>query len=119
MTERDLRLLGHFAGMFSGMTRETVIHEILSRLGQGNEIMGARLPGKGGRISRDQLQTIHMVTGNEKQVCDVILDGHHKHWVGIGWIDHGPAKDSDYDKYPVVSDSTDGGLADILRMKPS
>lgn len=32
----------------------------------------------------------------------VIQDGRKMHYVGIGWIDEGPASDADKKKYPTV-----------------
>jgi len=119
MSERDLRLLGHFCGLFSRPCREEVVETILKRLGQGNEYQGVKLPGKGGRTTFQKVSTMAMVAGNEEKLVDVIHNGHHKHWVGIGWVDMGPASDAHYDKYPVIADSADGGLAEILKLKPS
>ena len=33
----------------------------------------------------------------------VIDGGQVRHWVGIGWVDHGKAEASDYEKYPTVT----------------
>jgi hypothetical protein len=39
---------------------------------------------------------------NEKKHPTVIQDGRRMHYVGIGWVDEGPAEKEDYYKYPEV-----------------
>lgn len=119
MSERDLRLFGHFGGLFSNPTREEIITMLLDRVGDGNPIMGVRLPGKGGRTTYQEISRLRMVAGNENKFCDVIHNGRHMHWVGIGWVTQGVATNEDYSKYPVIAGSADGNLADILKLKAS
>lgn len=49
-----------------------------------------------------KLSKIAMVAGNEERFEIVIDRGVVKEWVGIGWIDIGPAEPADYKKYPEV-----------------
>ena len=60
--------------------------------------------GAGGTIKRAKLANIRMVSGGEKKIDKVILDGRVREWVGFGWIDIGAAEEKDYAKYPVVVD---------------
>jgi hypothetical protein len=55
-------------------------------------------------IKRSELSTIKMTTGGEDRISKVILDGNVRQWVGIGWVDEGPATDADKLKYPRVLD---------------
>lgn len=36
------------------------------------------------------LSTLRMVSGNENKYDHVIIGTRLQHWVGIGWVDHGP-----------------------------
>jgi hypothetical protein len=55
-------------------------------------------------IKRSELSNIKMVVGNEDRISKVILDGNVRQWVGIGWVDEGPATAADKLKYPRVLD---------------
>lgn len=55
-------------------------------------------------IKRSELSTIKMVAGGEDRISKVILDGNVRQWVGIGWVDEGPASAADKLKYPRVLD---------------
>lgn len=55
-----------------------------------------------GVVRRSQLATIRMVAGGEKRHPIVIDRAHVKEWVGIGWIDCGPADAEERAKYPRV-----------------
>lgn len=55
-------------------------------------------------VKRSELSTIKMTTGGEKRISKVILDGNVRQWVGIGWVDEGPATEADKLKYPRVLD---------------
>jgi hypothetical protein len=54
-------------------------------------------------VKATELSKLRMVTGNEKIYDAVIDEGVLKEWVGIGWVEHGPATEKDYEKYPVVT----------------
>ena len=54
-------------------------------------------------VKATELSKLRMVAGNEKIYDAVIDEGVLKEWVGIGWIDIGPAAEEDYEKYPVVT----------------
>jgi len=53
-------------------------------------------------VLRSQLSNLRMTTGGEKELSRVVLDGHVKFWVGIGWVDEGKATAADRAKYPTV-----------------
>jgi hypothetical protein len=53
-------------------------------------------------VKRDQLSTMRMVVGNEDIYSSVIDNGHRKDWVGLGWIDCGPATPADIANFPTV-----------------
>jgi hypothetical protein len=53
-------------------------------------------------VKLSELETLRMVTGNEKKYSKVIVDGQVKEWVGIGWIDIDDEPDEKL--YPVVVD---------------
>lgn len=53
-------------------------------------------------VRRSDLSTIKMVAGLEDVYTRVIDDGVLKEWVGIGWVNVGPATDADRAKYPTV-----------------
>jgi len=56
-------------------------------------------------IKRSELSTISMVAGKEKRIKCVLMPPQvlHRHrWVGIGWVDEGPATEADLKKYPTV-----------------
>lgn len=55
-------------------------------------------------VKASELSNLKMVAGNEKKYSAVIIDGSKKQWVGIGWVDEGPATDDDRRKYPEVVD---------------
>lgn len=55
-------------------------------------------------VKRSQLSNIRMTTGGEDKYSKVILDGNVRQWVGIGWVDEGPASADDKKKYPTVID---------------
>jgi hypothetical protein len=55
-------------------------------------------------IKRSELSTIKMTTGNEDRISKVILDGNVRQWVGIGWVDEGPATETDKLTIPRVID---------------
>lgn len=52
-------------------------------------------------IPLSELTTLRMVAGGEKTHDTVVVDGVRKHWVGIGWVDEGPATKEDYETLPV------------------
>ncbi len=53
-------------------------------------------------VKRSELSNLRMAAGNEQRIGIVIDDGVVKEWVGIGWIDLGPADAEDEKKYPKV-----------------
>ena len=53
-------------------------------------------------VKRSELSNMKMVAGNEKKFDAVIVDGHLKEWVGIGWIDCGEATPDHYKKFPIA-----------------
>ena len=53
-------------------------------------------------VKATELSKFRMVAGNEKIYRFVIDEGIVKDWVGIGWVDIGPATEKDYEKYPTV-----------------
>ena len=53
-------------------------------------------------VKATELSKLRMVAGNEKIYDAVIDEGVLKEWVGIGWIDIGPATEEDHKKYPTV-----------------
>ena len=53
-------------------------------------------------VRATELSKFRMVAGNEKIYSLVIDEGIVKNWVGIGWVDVGPATEEDYKKYPTV-----------------
>lgn len=55
-------------------------------------------------VARAELSTWKMVAGNEERIPVVIDNGIRKEWVGIGWIDIGPATEHDLATYPTVKD---------------
>jgi hypothetical protein len=57
------------------------------------------------KIPRREVSNRRMIEGNENKYSIVILEGELKEWVGIGWIDIGPATNEDRKKYPTVKDS--------------
>lgn len=59
-------------------------------------------PGEG--ISREALTNIAMVTGNEKLVTEVIVDGVVKRWVGMGWINLEPPTKQEWGILPHATD---------------
>lgn len=56
------------------------------------------------QVIRSELSNLKMVSGNEAKYSVVIDGGVRKEWVGIGWIEAGPAIPADFDVYPVVVD---------------
>ena len=54
-------------------------------------------------INRKDLSIIKMSISNNIPIR-VIFYGKVFNWVGIGWVDEGPATVKDYDIYPVVVD---------------
>jgi hypothetical protein len=55
-------------------------------------------------IKRSELSNLKMVAGNEDRISKVILDGNVRQWVGIGWVDEGPATEADKLTIPMVID---------------
>lgn len=54
-------------------------------------------------VSARDCSIVAMCDGRgEKTHSTVIQDGRKMHYVGIGWIDEGPASDADKKKYPTV-----------------
>lgn len=54
-------------------------------------------------IDPDELSSARMAGGNEKKYTKIIdWAPVVKEWVGIGWIEVGPAEAEDIRKYPVV-----------------
>ena len=53
-------------------------------------------------VEASELSKLKMVAGGEKRYRFVIDEGIVKDWVGIGWVDIGPATKKDYKKFPVV-----------------
>lgn len=51
-----------------------------------------------------KLSTLRMAAGNERLYSRVILQGAVMFWVGIGWVNEGPAQEKDFEVYPVVID---------------
>ena len=54
-------------------------------------------------VSRAELSNLKMTCGNEKKYSRVIIDGEVRNWVGIGWVNEGPARAEDYKRYPVAT----------------
>ena len=55
-------------------------------------------------VSRNDLTTWKMVTGNEDTYSTVIDGDRLREWVGIGWIDVGMATDEHRAIYPTIKD---------------
>lgn len=53
-------------------------------------------------VKRSDLSAWKMVAGNEDRYPVVVDDGRRKDWVGIGWIDIGPASEKDVAEFPTV-----------------
>ena len=53
-------------------------------------------------ITANEMSNIHMVEKGEAKHPVVILNGSVRRWVGIGWIDEGPADKDAYGIYPTV-----------------
>jgi len=53
-------------------------------------------------VKISKLSTLKMTCGNEKKYSVVIHEGMRKQWVGIGWVDEGPATAADKKRYPKV-----------------
>jgi len=53
-------------------------------------------------VQRSALSSFRMVAGNENKYSIVIDEGQRKNWVGIGWVDEGPASELDRLVYPTV-----------------
>lgn len=53
-------------------------------------------------IPLSELSTLRMVAGGEKTHDTVVVDGVRKKWVGIGWVDEGPATKEDIETLPVT-----------------
>lgn len=51
-----------------------------------------------------KLSTLRMAAGNERLYSRVILNNSVRFWVGIGWVNEGPAQEKDFEVYPVVID---------------
>jgi hypothetical protein len=43
-------------------------------------------------IEPSKLSTMAMVAGGEKRHPKIVHHGHVRHWVGIGWVNEGPAQ---------------------------
>lgn len=53
-------------------------------------------------VKASECSTLAMVVRNEKKFDTVIHNAHRMHWVGIGWVDEGPAQYPRDSKLPVV-----------------
>jgi hypothetical protein len=53
-------------------------------------------------VERSQLSNLKMVSGGEKRYSKIVCDGHVQQWVGIGWVNEGPATLTDYASLPVA-----------------
>ncbi len=62
-------------------------------------------------VDASEVTSLRMAAGNEKKYSKVILNGHLREWVGIGWIDTGPATTSQLRRYPHV-------VGQIFEFKP-
>lgn len=56
-------------------------------------------------VTRRQCTTLAMVAGGERKHSTIISEGRRLHWVGIGWVDEGPATADDKKKFPELSPS--------------
>lgn len=61
-------------------------------------------PRRSRTVKRSELSTFAMLTGNEKRISAVILDGTVRKWVGIGWVDEGKPTKEQKRTLPVVVD---------------
>ena len=56
-------------------------------------------------VSARKCSVIAMCDGRGETTHSIVIHGGRlMHYVGIGWIDAGPATDADRKKYPVVKD---------------
>ena len=55
-------------------------------------------------VKRSRLNPIFDESINKKYPTVIDTDNHVKHYVGIGWVDHGEATAEDKRKYPQVVD---------------
>lgn len=61
-------------------------------------------------VHASELSTIRMAAGNENRFRIVVDEGRRMHWIGIGWVDEGPATPKDCATYPTVVRSTPARL---------
>lgn len=96
------------ASEYTGKTYKRGQHELAAAdVGAWVETMKAAIPVTTGRpkpVKRAELSSVRMVAGGEKTISTIIDGGRIKGWVGIGWIDGGPAQPDDFNHYPVVED---------------
>jgi len=55
-------------------------------------------------VKRSQLTNCAMISGGEKKISRVILDGTVRNWVGIGWVDEGKPTTQQQKELPTVID---------------